>query len=190
MDDWVELALLCEAAGADAVELDFGCPLPSESSDYDDFEIGESPEVTARLTAAVKAALKVPVGVKLSPTIRRLDRIAVAARKDGHADFCTAVNTPAGFHIDWESEEIYGIQTCVGYSPGPSLKWWGHWKVAQIRQACDIEVSGCGGIWTAGDAIQYILLGCPTVQARDVRVFQGREGVRRRPRWHQPVYGG
>lgn len=176
-NDWVELAQLCEAAGAEAVELDFGCPLPAGESDESggssDFEIGESAELTARLTAAVKQAVSVPVGVKLSPAIRRLDRIAVAAQRDGHADFCTAVNTPAGFHIDWENEELYGIETCVGYSPGPSLKWWGHWKVAQIKQACDLEISGCGGIWTAGDAIQYILLGCPTVQLVTSVYFKG-----------------
>ena len=98
------------------IELDFGCPLPAGESDESggssDFEIGESAELTARLTAAVKQAVSVPVGVKLSPTIRRLDRIAVAAQRDGHADFCTAVNTPAGFHIDWENEELYGIETC------------------------------------------------------------------------------
>lgn len=174
LDDWAELAQLSEAAGADAVEIDLGCPLPpGESDGHDVIELGESPEIAAQLTAAVKQAVSVPVGVKLSPTIRRLDQIAIAAQRDGHADFCTAVNTPAGFHIDWENEEIYGADTILGYSPGPSLKWWGHWKVAQIKQACDLEVSGCGGIWTAGDAIQYILLGCPTVQLVTSVYFKG-----------------
>ncbi|MBW1667566.1 MAG: 4Fe-4S binding protein [Deltaproteobacteria bacterium] len=174
LDDWAELAQLVEAAGAEAIELDLGCPLaPGESDNYDEIELGESPEITAKLTAAVKKAVKIPVGVKLSPTIRRLDRIAIAAQKNGNADYCTAVNAPAGFHIDWEKEDIYGANTFVGYIPGPSLKWWGHWKVAQIKQACDLEVSGCGGIWTAGDAIQYILLGCPTVQMVSSVYFKG-----------------
>ena len=174
LDDWGELAQLAEAAGAEAIELDLACPLaPGESDNYDEIELGESPEITAKLTAAVKNAVKVPVGVKLSPTVRRLDRIAVAAQRDGHADFCTAVNAPAGFHIDWENERVYGAGTFVGYIPGPSLKWWGQWKVAQIKQACDLEVSGCGGIWTAGDAIQYILLGCPTVQLVSSVYFKG-----------------
>jgi dihydroorotate dehydrogenase/ferredoxin len=176
LDDWGELAQLVEAAGAEAIELDLGCPLaPGESECYDEIELGESPEITATLTKAVKAAVSVPVGIKLSPTIRRLDRVARAAQTDGNADFCTAVNCPAGFHVDWEREEIYGANTFVGYIPGPSLKWWGHWKVAQIKQACDLEVSGCGGIWNAGDAIQYILLGCPTVQLVSSVYFKGEQ---------------
>ena len=174
LDDWGELAQLVEREGAQGIELDLGCPLaPGESDNYDEIELGESPEITARLTAGVKRAVSIPVGVKLSPTIRRLDRIAIASQKEGKADFCTAVNAPAGFHIDVEKESIYGANTYVGYIPGPSLKWWGLWKVAQIKQACDIEVSGCGGIWKAEDAIEYILLGCPTVQMVSSVYFKG-----------------
>jgi dihydroorotate dehydrogenase/Pyruvate/2-oxoacid:ferredoxin oxidoreductase delta subunit len=174
LDDWGELAQLVENAGAEAIELDLGCPLaPGESDNYDEIELGESPEITARLTGAVKRAVKIPVGVKLSPTIRRLDRIAVAAHQQGGADFCTAVNAPAGFHIDVERQTVYGANTFVGYIPGPSLKWWGLWKVAQIKQACDLEVSGCGGIWKAEDAIEFILLGCPTVQMVSSVYFKG-----------------
>ena len=151
-----------------------GCPLaPGESENYEEIELGEDPGITAKLVAAVKKAVKIPVGIKLSPTIRRLDRIAIAAQRDGGADFCTAVNAPGGFSIDIEREEIRGANTFVGYIPGPSLKWWGLSKVAQIKQACDIEVSGCGGIFTANDAIEYILLGCPTIQVVSSVYFKG-----------------
>ena len=174
LDDWAELAQLVEKAGAEAIELDLGCPLaPGESENYEEIELGEDPGITAKLTAAVKKAVKIPVGIKLSPTIRRLDRIAAAARKDGGADFCTAVNAPGGFSIDVERELIRGTNTLVGYIPGPSLKWWGLAKVAQIKQASDIEVSGCGGIFTANDALEYILLGCPTVQVVSSVYFKG-----------------
>jgi dihydroorotate dehydrogenase subfamily 1 len=174
LDDWGELAQLVEEAGAEAIELDLGCPLaPGESESYEEIELGEDPGITAKLTAAVKKAVNIPVGVKLSPTIRRLDKVAVAAQRDGGADFCTAVNAPGGFSIDVEREVIRGANTLVGYIPGPSLKWWGLSKVAQIKQACDIEVSGCGGIFTANDAIEYILLGCPTIQIVSSVYFKG-----------------
>jgi|TARA_B100000315_G_scaffold254063_1_gene294291 dihydroorotate dehydrogenase subfamily 1 len=174
LDDWGELAQLVEAAGVEAIELDLGCPLaPGESDNYDEIELGEDPGITARLTAAVKKAVNIPVGIKLSPTIRRLDRIAVIAQRDGGADFCTAVNAPGGFSIDVENEVIRGANTLVGYIPGPSLKWWGIAKVAQIKQACDLEVSGCGGIFKTEDALEYILLGCPTVQMVSSLYFKG-----------------
>jgi len=174
LDDWGELAQLVEAAGAEAIELDLGCPLaPGESDNYDEIELGEDPVITAKLAAAVKKAVNIPVGVKLSPTIRRLDRIAIAAQRDGHADFCTAVNAPAGFSIDVDNEVIRGANTFVGYIPGPSLKWWGVWKVAQIKMACDLEISGCGGVFKTEDALEYILLGCPTVQMVSSLYFKG-----------------
>ena len=174
LDDWGELAQLVEKAGAEAIELDLGCPLaPGESETYEEIELGEDPGITAKLVAGVKKAVKIPVGIKLSPTIRRLDKIAIAAQRDGGADFCTAINAPGGFSIDVEREVIRGVNTLVGYIPGPSHKWWGLAKVAQIKQACDIEVSGCGGIFTANDAIEYILLGCPTIQIVSSVYFKG-----------------
>ena len=53
------------------------------------------------------------------------------------------------------------------------MKWWGIAKVAQIKQACDLEVSGCGGIFKTEDALEYILIGCPTVQLVSSLYFKG-----------------
>ena len=173
-DDWASLAQLVESAGAEGIELDLCCPLaPGESEEYKTIQLGEDPVVSAKLTAAVKKAVSIPVGVKLSPTVLSLGRVAEACRKDGGADFCSAVNAPAGFHIDVEKEEIYGANTFVGYLPGPSLKWWGLWKVTQIRDACDIEIAGVGGIWNADDALQYIMLGCRIVEVVTAVYFDG-----------------
>jgi len=174
VDDWAELAQLVDSTGADAIELDLCCPLaPGESEDYSLLQLGEDPQASAKVTAAVKKAVKVPVGVKLSPTVYSLGRVAKACQEIGGASYCSAVNCPAGFHVDVENEDILGANTFVAYMPGPSLKWWGLWKVAQIRDACDIEISGVGGIWNAEDALQYLLLGCRSLQIVSSVYFEG-----------------
>jgi dihydroorotate dehydrogenase subfamily 1 len=173
-NDWVELAQLVESAGAEGIELDPACPIgATASSEYASMELGDNPEFLAEVIGAVKKAVKVPVGVKLSPTIKPLDEIAKLAREAGRADWCTLVNAAGGFHVDVESEQIMGANTIAGYIPGPSLKWWGLYKIWQVRQACDIEISGCGGIWDANDALQYILMGCPTIQVVSSVYFDG-----------------
>lgn len=174
--DWAKLASLAEQVGAQAIELDLCCPLaPGESEQYSSIDLGEDPLTTALLVSAVKKAVKVPVGVKLSPTIKQLDKVALAAYAGG-ASFCSAVNAPPGFQIDLEKEEIRGANTYVGYIPGPSLKWWGLWKVTQVGMASkDIEISGVGGIFSGEDAIEYILCGARTVQMVSSLYYKGPE---------------
>lgn len=173
LDDWASLAQLVEEGGAEAIQLDLCCPLAiGESDDYKEINLGEDPAGAARLTAAVRKAVKIPIGVKLSPTVLSLGAVARACM-DAGASFCSAVNAPVGFHIDVDREETYGPNTWVGYLPGPSLKWWGLWKVTQIREACDIEISGVGGIWTAEDALQFMLLGARTVEVVSSVYFDG-----------------
>jgi dihydroorotate dehydrogenase len=93
-----------------------------ESEDYDLLQLGENPEVSARLTATVKRSVSIPVGVKLSPTVLNIGAVAKACMEEGGASYCTSVNAPAGFHIDVEKEEICGTNTLVAYLPGSSLK--------------------------------------------------------------------
>ncbi|MFQ5762859.1 MAG: 4Fe-4S binding protein, partial [Candidatus Bathyarchaeia archaeon] len=176
-DDWAQLARLVQDAGADAVELDLGCPLAGgESEAYESIELGEDPVTSAMLIHAVKKAVDIPVGAKLSPTIRRLDKIALACESAG-VDFFSAINAPAGFAIDVEKEEIVGANTFVGYIPGPSHKWWGLWKVAQVASACKVPISGVGGIHKGYDAVEYMLLGCPTFQVVSALYFQGIKAI-------------
>jgi dihydroorotate dehydrogenase/Pyruvate/2-oxoacid:ferredoxin oxidoreductase delta subunit len=174
INSWVELAQLCESAGAQGLELDPACPIGlTASADYESMELWEDPQALAEVIAAVKKAVSVPVGVKLSSTVKPIDQVAKLAREVGGADWCTLVNAPCGFHVDVENEELYGANTIGAYIPGPSLKWWSLYKMWQVQQVTDLEISGCGGIWTAEDALQYILMGAPTIQVVTSVYFDG-----------------
>jgi len=139
-------------------------------------ELGEDLPTLATLVNTVKDEVKIPVGVKLTCTVRPIDRIAKIAEIAG-ADYATCINNPPGFAIDLEKEEIIGSPEVGGLVLGRYLKFIGQYKVLQVAQACEFPVSGVGGIWTAEDAIEYILLGCPTFQMVTSIYFRGRNVI-------------
>ena len=74
-EEWAELAQMAEAAGCDAVELNFSCPqmrLAGMGSD-----VGQNPELVTFYTAYVKRAVHIPVIVKMTPNITRITEPAI-----------------------------------------------------------------------------------------------------------------
>ena len=89
-EEWAELAQMAEAAGCDAVELNFSCPqmrLAGMGSD-----VGQNPELVTFYTAYVKRAVHIPVIVKMTPNITRITEPAMGAYFAG-ADAISAINT-------------------------------------------------------------------------------------------------
>ena len=80
-----------EDAGADALELNFGCPHGMSERGMG-ASVGQVPEYTEMITAWVKEAAKTPVIVKLTPNVTDITRIALAAEKGG-ADAVSLINT-------------------------------------------------------------------------------------------------
>lgn len=172
-EDWRELARLVEDSGADGVELDVSCPILMAGGEI---EIGEDPPTLARIVKAVRDEVKIPVGVKLTCTVRPIDKIAQVAEAAG-ADYASCINNPPGIAINVEREEVIGAPDIAGLVLGRYLKFIGQYKVFQVATACKFPVSGIGGIWTAEDALEYMLLGCPTFQMVTSIYFKGRNAI-------------
>src|SRR3972149_5425970 len=83
-------------AGADAVELNVSCPHVKDTG----VEIGQNPKGLAEVVGKVKAAVKKPIIVKLSPNVTDITEIARAAVKAG-ADALTAINTVKAMAINF-----------------------------------------------------------------------------------------
>ncbi|HEY9593980.1 MAG TPA: tRNA-dihydrouridine synthase, partial [Spirochaetia bacterium] len=90
-ESWVELAVRMDSAGADALELNFSCPhgMPEMGVGA---AIGQSAEISARITGWVRAATRLPVIVKLTPNVTDVVSIARAVSRAG-ADMLAAINT-------------------------------------------------------------------------------------------------
>lgn len=174
-NDWREMAKALEGAGADALELNFSCPhgMPEKGIGA---AIGQVPHVTEMITAWVKAAVNIPVIVKLTPNVTSVADIARAAIEGG-ADGFAAINTIQcllGVDLDTfiPQPAVAGYSTYGGYS-GLAVKPVGLRVVAQLAQNFSLPISGIGGIATWEHAAEYLLLGASTVQIATAVMLAG-----------------
>jgi len=164
VEDWIELARRFSLAGVDMLEVNMSCPhklLTREGGEVG-MAIGADPELATRIIRAVKAATHLPVAVKMTPNLEPAGYYAGVYEKAG-ADALSAHSTPLGLVIDTEREEVFGTYS-AGYLPGRAFVPLSLGKVAEMVRTVRVPVSGTGGIIEAEDALQYILVGCPTIQ--------------------------
>ena len=164
---WLDLLHRAEDAGADGVELNYGCPhgMPERGMGA---AIGQVAEYAARCTGWVKAEAKIPVLVKLTPNVTDVGFVAEAAVEAG-ADAIALINTVASIvAVDLDTfsplPSVAGRSSHAGFC-GPAVKPIALYKVSQVAAACpQTPISGIGGIETWRDAAEFILLGSSTVQ--------------------------
>ena len=100
--------------------------------------------------------------VKLSPNVT--DIVEIARRvADAGADSLSLINTLTGMAVD--------IDTCrprltniTGGLSGPAIKPIALRMVWQVAQKVKIPVIGVGGIMTAQDALEFLIVGATAVQ--------------------------
>src|SRR6187200_2166330 len=163
---WQTLATACQDEGADAFELNLSCP----HMDRKDMgsNIGKDQELISTVTEVVKEVARVPVWAKLTPSTTDIVEEARAAFLGG-ADAISSSNTfPSLPLIDPETLEfemnVDGLVSSGGLG-GPAILPQSLAKMAQLTNAFpDKAFSGIGGISTFAHALNYMLLGCGTVQ--------------------------
>ena len=161
-EDWEKLARMAEAAGCDAVELNFSCPQMRMTGMGSD--VGQDPELVTFFTANVKRSVKIPVIPKMTPNIAHIAEPAMGAYFAG-ADAISAINTIKSVTLG-EGSEVNGCQTGSGYS-GRAVKPIALRHIlAMVKNPMmkHIQFSGVGGIETWRDALEFIQLGCRNVQ--------------------------
>lgn len=161
-EDWIELAKMAEAAGCDAVELNFSCPQMRLSGMGSD--VGQNSELVTFYTSFVKRNVKIPVIPKMTPNITHISQPAMGAYFAG-ADAISAINTIKSVTLG-EGADVSGSHTTSGYS-GRAVKPIALRHVLEMAKnpiMKNIQYSGIGGIETWRDALDFIQLGCRNVQ--------------------------
>ena len=165
---WHDIVQRSEDAGADGLELNFGCPHGMSERGMGS-AVGQVPEYTEMITSWAKERARTPVLVKLTPNITDIRQIARAAKRGG-ADGLSAINTLNSITgIDLDTLEprpnVDGLSSHGGYC-GPAVKPIALNMVHQLHTdtLSQLPISGIGGIATWRDALEFILLGCGTVQ--------------------------
>ena len=166
--EWGELAKMCQDNGADAIELNFSCPNMVDGSLGS--TIGQVPELVEQLTAAAKKACSIPVLAKMTPNVASMIPAAEAAKRGG-ADGIAAINTIKSIigvnpHTYVSSPAVRGVSAVGGYS-GNAVKPIALRFIEEMASDPELKgmhLSGMGGIETWLDALEFILLGCTSVQ--------------------------
>lgn len=166
--EWHQIVKDVENAGADGLELNFGCPHGMCERGMGS-AVGQEPSLLELITNWVKEVATVPVIVKLTPNITDITEPAVAAVK-GKADAISLINTIQSLvGVDIDNFVPYpivdGKSTNGGYC-GPAVKPIALNMVKNCAQhpEVNIPISGIGGIENWRDAVEHMLLGATNVQ--------------------------
>lgn len=158
--DFGTLARYISEAEPDLIEVNISCP--NLDARFEQM-FAASPYVSAQVTRRVKASTRIPILVKLSPNV---ESIAVVANEvvEAGADGLTVINSLGpGMLIDIESGYPVLANKWGGVS-GPAIRPIAVKCVRDVAKAVpDVPIVGTGGVTTARDAIEMLLVGATGV---------------------------
>ena len=159
-EEFAELAdVLSAEQGVAALEVNISCPNVHEGGVL----FGQDPFMAAKVTEAVcKKSRNKPVIIKLSPNVTNIATIAIAVENAG-ANIISCINTVAGMAVDVRTRKP-SLANIIGGLSGSAIKPVALRCVWQVSQAVKIPVIGLGGISSAEDLLEFILVGAHAVQ--------------------------
>ena len=168
---WADLARMVEDTGVPLLELNFGCPHPSEMEGTPTgMLIGQDRQAAMEATAAAVGAVKIPVIAKLTPQVTDVVEMARAVKAAG-ARGVTIINRFVGFVVDVETAKplLHGWGGVGGPWVKPlTLRW-----VSKVFLALDLPISGTNGIYDWKDAVEFMMSGARNVQLCSVVMLKG-----------------
>ena len=175
---WAKYVPMIEDTGADALELNFGCPHGMSERGMGS-AVGQVPEYIQQTTEWCKSVARVPVIIKLTPNVTNILGPAKAA-KDGGADAVSLINTLNSImRVDYETLTMYpatdGKGSHGGYC-GPAVKPIALHMVAEIARnpaTRGLPISGIGGVTDWRDAVDFLALGASNVQVCTAAMVYG-----------------
>lgn len=157
IEEYVDVVNALNVTPVDMYEINISCPNVKEGG----IAFGQDPKAAAEVTKAVKAASEKPVIMKLSPNVTSITEMAKAVEAAG-ADAVSLINTLTGMKIDINRRDFVLANKTGGLS-GPAIKPVAVRMVYETAHAVGIPVIGMGGIASAEDAIEFIMVGATAV---------------------------
>jgi dihydroorotate dehydrogenase (NAD+) catalytic subunit len=166
------LRLLEEQEGIAGYEINVSCPNVKEGG----LNFGTSCPKTAELTRALRPLTNKPLVIKLTPNVTHVSEFARAVADEG-ADAVSLINTLIGMAVDIRTRKPR-LATVTGGLSGPAIKPVALAKVYEVAQAVKIPIFGIGGITTAEDAIEFLLVGATAVQVGTMNYVDAAAGTK------------
>lgn len=198
-ETWVDGAKWFQELGADMIEVNLGCPLPSGldgtlqgyySKRYSPLcqglLMGDNPEKVYSITKAVVDAVSIPVGVKLTPEtgFPRVIDVARAADLAG-AQFVQLFNAAVGMappdiYNEGKPKWLFmdGSPFCM--ASGSFLRVPCYKSVAAVKRFVpNLDIAAAGGLVEPEHFIEAMMLGASLVQPCTGIIEQGNSLIRK-----------
>jgi dihydroorotate dehydrogenase (NAD+) catalytic subunit len=162
--DFGVLARYVSEAKPDLIEVNISCPnLDAQHEEM----FSSNAYVSAQVTRVVKRNANCPVVMKLSPNVEDIAAIAISVANAGADAICAINSLGPGLVLDIETARPVLANGTGGVS-GPAIRPIAVRCVRDICQALrnaglKTQVIGTGGVTTARDAIEMILVGATCV---------------------------
>jgi dihydroorotate dehydrogenase (NAD+) catalytic subunit len=134
--------------------------------------LATDPAALAAIVRAVRARVRSPLWVKLSPNVSDVTTIGRAAEAEG-ADALCAINTLRGMAIDAAARRPR-LASVTGGLSGPAIKPVALAMVHALARAVRIPVVGLGGIRTGEDVAEFLVAGASAVQVGTATFYDPR----------------
>ncbi|MEX2279038.1 MAG: dihydroorotate dehydrogenase [Acidimicrobiia bacterium] len=158
-------------AGIEAVEVNLSCP------NLDGHLFALDPIRSAEVIRAVRAAVSVPIGAKLSPNAEDIVTVAEKCAEAG-ADWVVLTNTVWGAGIDIVTRQPLVSGVVGGYSGAP-LKPIALRCVIEVHRAMpELPILGVGGVASGRDVIEYVLAGASAIGIGTIHFAEPRAAGR------------
>ena len=159
IEDYVAVAeIINELENIPAIELNISCPNVKMGG----MAFGTNLSSAREVTKAVRSVYSKKLIVKLSPNVTNIVDFAKVVEEEG-ADSISLINTLLGMSVDIERMRP-SLSTITGGLSGPAIKPVAVRMVWQVAKAVRIPVIGMGGIMTASDALEFLLVGASAIQ--------------------------
>lgn len=166
--EWRDIIKRSIDAGADGIELNFGCPHGMCERGMGS-AVGQEPRINQEITSWAVEASSVPVLVKLTPNVSDIVPHGLAARRGGAhgVSLINTIKSIIGVDIDrFVPEPRVGAASTNGGYCGAAVKPIALHMVAALarEQSFGLPISGIGGVSNWRDAVEFMLLGASNVQ--------------------------
>lgn len=162
VDDFGRLAARLSVPGVSVIEANISCPNLLQDGRAFGMDLDASAQVIRRL----KASTDRPVWAKLTPNVTDIAAVARAVEAAG-ADAITCANAMLGMAVDVDGFQP-ALGNITGGMTGPCMRPIILRMAWQVARAVKIPIIGSGGIATARDALEYLMVGCTAVQVGTV----------------------
>jgi dihydroorotate dehydrogenase (NAD+) catalytic subunit len=150
IEEYVTLVgLLTGVSGVVALEVNVSCPNIHAGGQT---PFGATPQAVAEVVAAIRAATSLPLIVKLTPNVKAISPIALAAQEAG-ADAISLINT---VKRQYAGERIGGLS-------GLPIKALALQMVREVASKVSVPIIGMGGISTLSDVLEFLQAGAAMV---------------------------